>query len=785
MNLVKMNARITKVIWLALVFFILLDIARLPCALAQQSKRPFTIADDIGYRHFVPDGYANFDGVEGIVFSPNGKFLAVLTSRGKLDLNQVEDSLRFYRTRDIQDFLEHSDKLQPPPPVWVVNRVAKEEPIADFRWLADSSGVALLEHIEESLDSRIVLANLAKKSTEILPGAVFKFGGFDIASRENYVYVGVEDAARKELQQKLEAERRAPMTVLSGTDVAEAIVPDAPGLVFRNLSDKRHLWVVAGGHRSELSRGGTPFAISDLDSSMLVMSPDGHSLVTKLSVQNIPPSWETLYPPPYPGDIDSGIHAGGSAFEYVRIDLKTGELQALTDAPEADAAGWAAAGYGKPSWSSDGQAILLTGTFLKSKDNAPSRPCVAVVDLPSNNVSCVEELKGRKGPGKDLEQGYHWIMSARFTGGDKNLAEIRFMTFENRDESNGTIKYQRTSSGVWQVTGQSEDLREPGPKDLEISIKQGLGQPPLLVASNKETSRVIWNPNPPFENVDLGRVRVYSWKDKEGRDWTGGLYMPAGYQAGNGYPLVIQTHGFSESWFTPSGSHPTVFAARALTAAGIAVLQIGGARHCGGAGVEEAACEVSGFEGGVKGLVADGLVDAQKLGYIGFSRSCWYGMEMLTNGSIPLKAALLADGITVDYFEFALFGMGAFNDLIGAAPIGEGLQVWLKRSPGFHLEKVTAPLLIEVENNKGLGAISMWQPYSVLRYLHKPVQMVMLNTDEHVITNPAERMVSQGLSVDWFRFWLQGYEDPDPAKAEQYKRWRGLRKLQEEKDKKR
>ncbi len=32
--------------------------------------------------------------------------------------------------------------------------------------------------------------------------------------------------------------------------------------------------------------------------------------------------------------------------------------------------------------------------------------------------------------------------------------------------------------------------------------------------------------------------------------------------------------------------------------------------------------------------------------------------------------------------------------------------------------------------------------------------------------------------VDWFRFWLQGYEDPDPAKAEQYKRWRELRKLQ-------
>jgi len=58
----------------------------------------------------------------------------------------------------------------------------------------------------------------------------------------------------------------------------------------------------------------------------------------------------------------------------------------------------------------------------------------------------------------------------------------------------------------------------------------------------------------------------------------------------------------------------------------------------------------------------------------------------------------------------------------------------------------------------------------------------MLNTDEHFPSNPAVRMASQGGSVDWFRFWLQDYEDPDPAKAEQYARWHELRKLQEEND---
>jgi hypothetical protein len=30
-------------------------------------------------------------------------------------------------------------------------------------------------------------------------------------------------------------------------------------------------------------------------------------------------------------------------------------------------------------------------------------------------------------------------------------------------------------------------------------------------------------------------------------------------------------------------------------------------------------------------------------------------------------------------------------------------------------------------------------------------------------------------NLDWFRFWLQGAVDADPAKAEQYRRWEAMR----------
>jgi len=75
-----------------------------------------------------------------------------------------------------------------------------------------------------------------------------------------------------------------------------------------------------------------------------------------------------------------------------------------------------------------------------------------------------------------------------------------------------------------------------------------------------------------------------------------------------------------------------------------------------------------------------------------------------------------------------------------------------------------------------------WEPYAALRYLNKPVDLILLPLGSHVMTNPAQRLTSETINVDWFRFWLKGEEDSDPTKAEQYKRWRELRKLQEAQD---
>jgi dipeptidyl aminopeptidase/acylaminoacyl peptidase len=736
---------------------------------AQQAKKPFTIADEIQIAHFGDPYYLQ---AEGLLFSPDGAYFAVDSERGHLDLNCVEDTLSFYRSQDAQNFLKHADDLEPPSPVWVLSRSGKEGPIIrDWRWLADSSGVGFLE-LKTGGNQQLVLADLQKKKSELLTSATESVVAFDIRDRQHYVYTEV-DARERE---KERAERRTAAMVGTGHSLFELILPDDPRTV-KISSPQNYLWAIVAGKRFQVKHESAAVA----PEGDLVLSPAGESLVTKLRVLQVPVSWETLYPPPFASDAYRITASQGSVHQWVRINLQTGSIRSLTDAPTSDDAGWFAGG--KASWSLDGKAILLPDTFIQSSDQLPSRPCVAVVDLGSNKTSCVEMLKGHTETG--VEEGYHRVNGTRFVKGNRDRVEVIFTSRD--DQSIATTEYRALANGTWQIARQLKGDPKTEQEDLKVTVKQGLNEPPLLVATNKQRSRVIWDPNPQLKNIELTEAAVYKWKDNEGREWKGGLYKPRNYKTEQLYPLVIQTHGFAESEFRPSGVFPTAYAARALAAMGIMVLQVP-IGPCPVVTPDEGPCVVSGYEAAVHQLALEGLVDPHRVGLIGFSWPCFHVMEALTTRSLHIIAASVTDGAMTDYFQYLLTEEGSDKGgsnlianqddaIVGAAPFGIGLQKWLSLSPTFRLDEIHAPLLVFGEGPFGL--LYMWGPYAALRYLHKPVDLIMLNTDEHVLTNPAVRMASQGGSLDWFRFWLQGYEDPDPSKIGQYNRWRTLRQLQE------
>jgi dipeptidyl aminopeptidase/acylaminoacyl peptidase len=269
------------------------------------------------------------------------------------------------------------------------------------------------------------------------------------------------------------------------------------------------------------------------------------------------------------------------------------------------------------------------------------------VDFTSAARTCVATLKG---PTDD--KGYHFLLvaGASFAGGNKDRVVVT-----TYDSSYHTAEHRRASGNTWQLVAEGKDQSiDDEAKDLEVLVKEGLDQPPLLVAKNKQTSRVLWDPNPQLDNIELGGASVYAWKGKEAREWKGGLYKPAGYKPGERYPLVIQTHGFREFEFRPSGLFPTGSAARALAAAGIFVLQVGeqSGFQCPYQTLSEGPCAASAYESAVDQLVSEGVVDPERVGIIGFSRSCYWVMEALTASSVHFKAALVTDGWMMTYMQY-------------------------------------------------------------------------------------------------------------------------------------
>ena len=748
----------------------------------QAVKRPFTVADDIALSRFG----SSTSNDDLFAFSPDHRFFAVLTEHGRLDLNRPESILRVYGSEDIIGILKERQSTREPSPMWEIRRSTyRHGPIVTrIRWLRDSSGVAFLAKTASG-KNQLLLADLRTKVIHPLTGDDQYVTSFDIRTQHNYVYT----VHTQQPPQQVPGPGRSAI-IGTGSDLFSLMFPEDSHS--SENSDRSEIWAVVGGRRFKLKDPTSGRTLTSYSSGKeLSLSPDGKSLVIVLPLEVVPAEWEKLYPPPPLHAGSRRVRAGRQNLEslddwdfveeYVLIDLRSGKIQSVVGAPSAASAGW----WAGPSadWSSDGQFVALSGVFVHAapkQTNSTSRPCVAVIAVRSLQSTCLEPVYGAA---EDDNLKWHYSMKVRFVPGSNTRVTIDSLW--HGDQTRSTT-YTRGSGSDWRLDTSGTDESKQYP--FALSIKQSLNDPAVLVATDNSAgvARVIWDPNPQLRDVALGEVSVFRWKNGNGHDDVGGLFKPPDYVPGRRYPLVIQNHGFIEDQFIPSGAFPTAFAGQELAAHRMLVLQVrGDACPADSTGTpEEAPCFAATYEDAAKELVKAGIVDPDKLGIIGFSRTCFYVLEELTAGTLHFKAAAITDGVNYGYLQYLMsvdfFSNGFSKEadaIIRAAPFGEGLAQWLKRSPGFKMDKVETPLQIVALDNHG-SLMGMWEPYAALRYLPKPVDLIVIPDSEHVMTNPRERMISQGGTVDWFRFWLKGEEDPDPTKAEQYKRWRGLRKLQ-------
>jgi dipeptidyl aminopeptidase/acylaminoacyl peptidase len=111
-------------------------------------------------------------------------------------------------------------------------------------------------------------------------------------------------------------------------------------------------------------------------------------------------------------------------------------------------------------------------------------------------------------------------------------------------------------------------------------------------------------------------------------------------------------------------------------------------------------------------------------------------------------------------------------------PDRDGRAFWERLDAAAHVEELEAPLLLNMAAAEVVASLRLMRELSAA---HKPYDAYVFLDETHVKSQPAHLLAIQNRNLDWFRFWLQGYEDPVPSKQRQYARWRELRAMRDHK----
>jgi dipeptidyl aminopeptidase/acylaminoacyl peptidase len=704
-------------------------------AASASGTRPVTVADGIEMNRIVGP-------LSPASFSPDGKLLAVVMARGDLKTNTNVYVLYVIPV----GMTSHSM----PRRVTSFSSSSNRDGISHVTWLADNDTITFLGENPGELTSLYAVSYrtgrvrlLARHNTNLTAYSMSADG-------RRIVF-----AAEKKIQRLLtDSVRKGGFPIAPSLDLAEMI----RGNLSNGNSDQCDLFVLrSGGRRVPLHvSGGLIFPSPDL-----FVSPDGKYLALRTLVNSIDPAWNQYDDPVLKSVLVRNLPAHSTILiqQVELVDLDSGQSRALINAP---------VGYHgfELLWSADSHSVLVTDVHLPLDSSDDSildarrrHTFVAQVDVQTGQIHEVSTTEKAHLKSWNAKTGILLIES----GKDGARAAV-------------LEGYSSASSG-WRRTPvpQADNTAQ-----LDIFIDQDLNASPRIVRKDAASGRavVLLDPNPQLSALALARVEAVRWKDPRGRDLEAALYLPPAYRLGRRYPLVIQTHGYHPHEFWMDGPYTTAFAAQALAGAGMVVLQTS---ELGLGTADEGQQNMEMFESAISLLDQRGIIDPQRVGIIGFSRTSYHVKYALTRSNVTFAAASIADGMDAGYLQYLLFAnenpnMAAeFELLVGGAPFGTGLRSWLNNSPGFLLSRVHTPL--EIESIGPASLLAQWEWFAGLSRLGKPVDQVYIPTGIHVLQKPWDRMVSEQTNVDWFVFWLEGKEDSDPNKRQQYERWRRIQRI--------
>ncbi len=728
-----------------------------------QMNRRFEVHDSVEMSHFgtLADSAPDDLDEDGIV-SPDGRYFVKVTHRGVLPAGVTEGTIWLFETQSVQRSIRDSRLEVPKPMPWVrmsatangglgIDVLDAGNTITSPQWSEDSRSLTFLGR-DGRVNRQLFTVDLGTQTVKALTPSNQDVLTYARSGAE-FVYLVGPDADLQAQQAWVSSGPGIPdITVGTETPLMPLLYPHFRGNAYGEPLEVE-LWRVHVGRAQPIvnAQRGAPIKLITSYRTLLVsLSHDGTSAVTIAR------------------DAGNAENTNGAAstLRYRITDLRSGVSKPISDAPIARQA----PGRFLAAYSRDGSQLAITKVQLAGSRDASKAPTVcniAIVQLDTYGEQCAAGANE-----KDKIYSVEWL-----TGHDAIHARYR------RSESPGYADVVlRQLESAWVVDKRAAEAVRPL---LDLSVHEGLNDPPVLMATDTHSgrSRPIFDPNPQLASIALGSVSVYRWKDPHGRDVMGGLVMPPDFAPGKRYALVIQTHGFDPGQFFRVGYSDTSNSGRALAARDLLVLQVREPYAKGGGSWRDGTeLGLDVYLAAIDKLAAEGLVDPTRVGISGFSYTGWLVANAITGAPQRFAAAEIAnsDPVTLTgYYEYVGTPLAATdaNFYVGARPYGEGLKTWIDRVPSFSTDKITAPVLFQPADPWHL--LGIWDLYAALLDQGKPVELQYMRTGEHVIRKPLQVLAHQEIIVDWFDFWLNGHEDSASTKAKQYERWDKLREARD------
>jgi dipeptidyl aminopeptidase/acylaminoacyl peptidase len=434
------------------------------------------------------------------------------------------------------------------------------------------------------------------------------------------------------------------------------------------------------------------------------------------------------------------------AAPYGVVDLRTGRIERLIDAPHPQ---FARPGTGSPFWSPDGRSVVIHSLLpldasdaAENAERAKAPPQWIEVDLATRRVTPIGVPGDWRVVRWDPRQGLVLSRGSRFA------------------------RVARKADGAW---GALEDLGAVDGFSSEwhpvatngrvvVGVREASLTPPEVAAYDLVSKRVevLTDLNPRLRGRKYGAVESLRWAHKYEHNAFAFLIKPVDYEPGRRYPLVVLLDDGvlrqeGEPFLLDGTAQLSGHAIQPLAAAGFVVLyprQPASLRSVIST-PKEATYMREHIESAIAELDRSGLIDASRVGISGWSRHAYITDSLLIHSRFRFAAASQIDGGALEYNE----AFRPFTD--------------------EELRRIQTPLLIQAHGPSSLA----YQAGMADRMdaMGKPIEVLYFATAPHATVRPQHRLRSLGTHVDWWRFWLQDYEDPDPTKQAQYRRWRELK----------